>query len=117
MMSPTQSCLTGLRMVLVATMLASATTATGATDVVRSVAIESGEASSTLRQFVEQTGLQVLFDSSVVQGCPTKAVSGRLDSANILSQMLAESGLSFRKVNASTIAIVPTVRLAQAGPQ
>lgn len=69
------------------------------------VSIEAGNAAVTLSELVRQTGIQVLFETDVVRGHTTRAVSGRLDAAQALARMLEGSGLIFELINERTVAV------------
>jgi iron complex outermembrane receptor protein len=69
--------------------------------------VPAGEASTALRDFARQAGLQLLFDYSAVKQVKTRAVSGRLEPEAALTEMLRGTGLQFQKVNDRTVAIRP----------
>jgi hypothetical protein len=69
--------------------------------------IAAGTAPQSLREFVRQTGLQVLFEFDAVRHHTTHAVSGRLDPSEALALMLAGTGLAFEFVNERTISVRP----------
>lgn len=69
--------------------------------------IAAGTAPQSLREFVRQTGLQVLFEFDAVRHHTTHAVSGRLDPTEAIALMLAGTGLAFEFVNERTISVRP----------
>ena len=77
--------------------------------------IEAGTAPQTLREFVRQTGLQVLFEFDAVRHHTTHAVSGRLDPPKAIALMLAGTGLAFEFVNERTISVRPVPVAKDAG--
>jgi hypothetical protein len=76
--------------------------------------IAAGTAPQALREFVRQTGLQVLFEFDAVRHHTTHAVRGRLDPSEAIALMLAGTGLAFEFVNERTISVRP-VPLAKEG--
>jgi hypothetical protein len=72
-----------------------------------SLEIAAGTAPQSLREFVRQTGLQVLFEFDAVRHHTTRAVSGRLDPSEAIAQMLAGTGLAFEFINDRTISVRP----------
>jgi len=69
--------------------------------------IAAGAVPQALREFVRQTGLQVLFEFDVVRHHTTHAIRGRFDPSEALSLMLAGSGLGFEFVNERTVSVRP----------
>lgn len=67
--------------------------------------ISAGEAAQALNAFSEQTGLQMFFEHSAVEGHKTRSVSGEFEPAAALEMLLRDSGLTFEFVNARTVAI------------
>jgi outer membrane receptor protein involved in Fe transport len=61
---------------------------------------------SALRAYAEQSGDQVVFYSEVAHGKSTQKVEGLLTRGQALDRLLKNTGLSFRRLNASTIAIL-----------
>ncbi len=92
--------------------LVSAQAPAQATEVKPRIEIAAGPAGQTLKQFVAQTGLQLLFDFDAVNRLTTRPVSGELDAAEALTRMLAGTGLAFEFVNERTV----TVTLQGAAP-
>lgn len=56
--------------------------------------LPAGEAPSTLKQFVDQSGVQVFYIATSVRGVRTNAVSGELTAREALDRMLAGTELS-----------------------
>lgn len=69
--------------------------------------IAGGTAPETLREFIRQTGLQVLFEFDAVRHHTTHPISGRFDPSEALALMLAGSGLGFEFVNERTVSVRP----------
>jgi len=69
------------------------------------VDIVSTNIEGALRQFVVQTDSQVLFDAEEVRGAVTSRVTGELEPAAVLAQMLAGSGLHYSAINERTFAV------------
>ncbi len=72
-----------------------------------SLEIAAGTAPQSLREFVRQTGMQVLFEFDAVRHHTTRAVRGRLDPSKAIALMLAGTGLAFEFVNERTISVRP----------
>src|SRR5690606_16507336 len=58
-----------------------------------------------LKEFARQSGYQVFFQSELTRGRQAPAVIGKIAPEAALERLLANSGLSFRLVNARTVAI------------
>ncbi len=56
--------------------------------------IASGDAATTLRQFVEQSGEQVIYVVPVVRGVTTNPVKGEFSSREVIERMVAKTGLT-----------------------
>jgi iron complex outermembrane recepter protein len=67
--------------------------------------IEGGDATTTLTEFSRQAHLQLLFDYNIVKGHTTKPLTGTLDPAAALKQLLANTNLEFDFVNERTLAV------------
>jgi iron complex outermembrane receptor protein len=67
--------------------------------------IAAGSASLTLKEFILQTRLQVLFESEDVRNRETHSVTGAYNPSEALTVMLAETGLVFDFVNDTTVVI------------
>jgi hypothetical protein len=70
--------------------------------------IAGGTAPQALREFVRQTGLQVLFEFDAIRHHITHPISGRFDPSEALALMLAGSGLGFEFVNERTVSVRPS---------
>lgn len=73
------------------------------------VEIDAGTAAVTLAEFIQQTGLQVLFEADAIRGHNTRAVTGQLEAHEALRVMLEGSGLVFEFINERTVAVRPKV--------
>ena len=71
------------------------------------VRIDAGNATSTLAEFVRQTGLQLLFEADAISHCTTHAVDGHFEPVEVLRLMLEGTGLTFELINDRTISIRP----------
>lgn len=81
------------------------TTATTKPSVV-TVKIAAQPLKSALDAFAAQTGLQVVYSSSVqMRGLQSPGFAGTLPAGEILSRLLASSGLVFKFVNSHTVAV------------
>lgn len=69
--------------------------------------IAGGTAPEALREFIRQTGLQVLFEFDAVRHHTTQPVRGRFDPSEALAVMLRDSGLRFEFVNERTVSVRP----------
>jgi hypothetical protein len=58
-----------------------------------------------LQELSRQSGMQVIFFSSLTQSIQSPGVRGKYTVAAALEELLAGSGLSFRMVNARTVEI------------
>lgn len=67
--------------------------------------IEAQPLSSALREFSEQTGLQIGYAAELAEGKETTGVAGIDDLEVALDTLLAQSGLEHRFVNAETVVI------------
>jgi len=61
----------------------------------REFSIPEGPATSTLKTFATQAGIEILFDSQQVGAFQTHAVSGRYRPEQTLNLMLKETALQF----------------------
>ncbi|MDB6095327.1 MAG: hypothetical protein JWM32_2889 [Verrucomicrobia bacterium] len=64
-----------------------------ADDAVKSFNLPAGPAEKTLRQYSEQSGVQVIYPTSTVRGITTKEVRGNLTPRDALDQMLDGTAL------------------------
>jgi outer membrane receptor protein involved in Fe transport len=69
----------------------------GAEESRKNYQLPAGDASATLKQFIEQSGEQLVYLVNTVQGVQTKAVSGSLTSREALSLLLAGTELRLRQ--------------------
>jgi hypothetical protein len=69
--------------------------------------IAAGSAPVALAEFIQQTGLQVLFESDAIRNHTTRAVNGQFDAQEALALMLQDSGLMFELINSRTISVKP----------
>src|SRR5688572_9276953 len=67
--------------------------------------IAAGPAGQALKQFIAQTGLQLLFDYNAVNRLTTQPVNGHLEAAEALKRMLEGTGLTFEFVNERTVTV------------
>src|SRR4051812_21649784 len=72
--------------------------------------IASQPLDSALQEFARQTGIQIIFFSYLTDGRRVPALDGRYSVDVAMKALLAESGLTFRRVNAKTIEIRPPRR-------
>jgi len=70
--------------------------------------IASQPLDGALQEFSRQSGLQVIYFSSLTAGIQSPGVTGKHTVAAALEQLLAGSGLSFRLINARTVEIRKT---------
>lgn len=79
--------------------------------------VPPGDAATTLKQFSEQSGEQIVYPVDSVRGFQTKAVKGDLTSRSALDTMLAGTGLavvSDEKTGAFAIRVVSTAQQSSA---
>jgi iron complex outermembrane recepter protein len=72
--------------------------------------IASQPLDSALQEFARQTGIQIIFFSSLTDGRRAPALDGTYSLDAAMTALLAESKLTFRRVNAKTIEIRPPRR-------
>ena len=63
--------------------------------------------SGALQAYARQTGEQVVFFSSLAAGRTVPRISGTFTRAQVLEQILANTGLTYQRLNANTIAVSP----------
>jgi iron complex outermembrane recepter protein len=68
--------------------------------------LPSGDALESLNEFSRQTGLQILFALSLVQGKKTQALDGSLPPVPALAQLLKGTSLEYTFVDERTVALV-----------
>jgi hypothetical protein len=67
--------------------------------------VPAGRAEDTLEVFSEQSGLNVIYDFSVVRSQQTRPVAGRYELKDALRRMLLHSGLKFKITSLSVLSI------------
>lgn len=72
----------------------------------KAFSIPSQAIETALRAYAEQSGDQVVFYSELAQGRSAREVVGVFTRDQALERLLKDTGLSFRRLNASTVAIV-----------
>jgi iron complex outermembrane recepter protein len=68
--------------------------------------IPAEDAAAAIRQFAQQSGLQVIASADTVKGVTTRSVVGSMSPEAALHAVLEGSGLGYRRVSDTTIAIV-----------
>jgi len=58
-----------------------------------------------LQELARQSGVQVIYLSSLTEGMQSPGVSGKYTLAEALNKLLAGSGLTFRMINARAVQI------------
>jgi iron complex outermembrane receptor protein len=76
-------------------------------DTVTCFSIPAQSLTDALDRFSEQSGLQVIYDHSLIAHASGAAVSGEFPIDTALSRLLADSGLAWDYVNARTVVIRP----------
>ena len=67
--------------------------------------IEAQSLNSALREFAEQTGLQLMYSAEISEGVESQGVNAAETPDEALIHLLADTGLKHRFINARTIAI------------
>jgi hypothetical protein len=67
--------------------------------------IASQPLDSALQEFARQTGVQIIFFSYLTDGRRAPALEGTYSADAAMRALLADSNLTFRRVNAKTIEI------------
>lgn len=70
-----------------------------------------------LTQFGRQAGLQVAIDSSLAEGLQSPGVTGALTPEDALGRLLADSGLVYRYLDASTVMLTTADSGGEATPE
>src|SRR4051812_24439608 len=70
--------------------------------------IPTGEAPATLRQFIAQADVQLMYVADEVQGVATRAVKGSFTPGEAIGLLLAETGLAIQETKNGAIAITRT---------
>lgn len=89
---------------------------TQAPDAASDFDIPAGELAAALDRFSTQTGIQLVYQSELIAGRQSGAVSGRLAWGEALSRLLQGSGLEYRSANSSTIVIRRSEHSPGTGP-
>lgn len=76
--------------------------------------ISAGPLSRTLRQFAEQSGVQVGYAQGVDRNLPTAEVNGKMSAQQALSRILSGTGLTFRFASARAVIVERGPAAAQA---
>jgi hypothetical protein len=63
---------------------------------------------TALRQFADQTGLELAVETSITTGKTSVAVKGTLSSEDALEKLLKGTGLTYRFLDSRTVAVVAT---------
>lgn len=89
-----------------------------APDAERRYEIPAGPMDRALAAFAEQSGQQILYTATLVEGRRSPGVSGVLTAEAALSRLLADSGLAFRRTRPNVFVVIDPSReaLADAGP-
>ncbi len=69
--------------------------------------IERQPLSGALQEFAKQSGMQIIFFSTVTDGYQAPALSGRFTAAAAIGRLLNGSELTFRELNPKTIEVQP----------
>ena len=92
----------------IAYLLLSLGSAVGAeNDKIYEVQIEAQPMAGALRSLAMQTGLKIVFFSDVMQGIETEAIHGEYTTTHALDILLADSGLSYERLQDNTISVGP----------
>ncbi len=75
------------------------------------ITIEPQPLASALREFSEQSGLQVGFETSLVQGLSAGGVTAEGDLKTALETLLSRSGLKYQFINETTVVIQASERM------
>ncbi|HEV7609210.1 MAG TPA: STN domain-containing protein [Steroidobacteraceae bacterium] len=67
--------------------------------------IDSQPLEDALQEFAGQSGMQIIFFSNLIDGRTAPAVHGRYTPTAALDRLLAQSGLTYRVINPTTIEI------------
>lgn len=71
------------------------------------VSIPAQSLVGALRAFAEQSGVQVLYEPSLVEGKRAAAVNGAMESNDALSRLLRGSGLLYQVDNGTVLLLAP----------
>ncbi len=67
---------------------------------------------TALRQFADQTGLQLAVETSITTGKTSVAVKGTLSSEDALEKLLKGTGLTYKFLDSRTVAVVATEKIS-----
>lgn len=98
------SCALSLSFVVTLTSLANSACA-AEQSVVRVFSISAGELVEVLERFGEQSGLQVVYEPSLIRDRHSKGARGKMTDADALSRILASSALRWRFADAVTVVL------------
>ncbi|HVQ12003.1 MAG TPA: TonB-dependent siderophore receptor [Vicinamibacterales bacterium] len=65
---------------------------------------------AALQEFARQSGVQIIFFSRLTDGLASAGLDGNYTLTDAMSRLLAESGLSFRQLSATTVEVRPVSR-------
>lgn len=116
MASPTRYLLRCGLACLVSASLAAAPPGGGDNGAALSARIPQQSLADALAAFIEQTGVQLIYLSSLVEGRTSHAVSPGLPPKAALTQLLAGTGLDFLYLNSRTVKIFATSKPARPRP-
>ena len=71
-----------------------------------SVDIAAAILKTTLIKFTTQTGVQVIYEPGLIEGIGSRGVKGRFTRLEILSGLLAGTGITYKLENAKTIRLI-----------
>jgi outer-membrane receptor for ferric coprogen and ferric-rhodotorulic acid len=91
---------------IVCTSLIGGTARSGETAAKISFRIPSQPLEGALREFAQQSGVQIIFFSEIAQGLQAPAITGEYTVAAALDALLAASKLTYRVINPKTIEIL-----------
>src|SRR5688572_5359283 len=108
------------RMVMLMVLAALMQTARGAgATTKRQYEVAAGDAATTLRTFVEQSGEEIVYFVPKVRGVTTNAVKGEFTAREVIDRMLANTGLMVvqdQKTGALMIKRGPSTKLKETSP-
>ncbi|MFT3966180.1 MAG: TonB-dependent hemoglobin/transferrin/lactoferrin family receptor [Sphingobium sp.] len=81
--------------------------------------IPAGPLSTALNQFARQAKVELIYDAPLTQNATSPGLKGSYDTAEALSLLLAQSGVTFRRTGARvfTLAAAPNSTQSSAGAQ
>lgn len=82
----------------------------------RAISVPAGPLTPALNRLAAQTGLQILFDSSIAQGKTTRGAQGSLTANQALAAVLTGTGLAARATGPNAITIVAPAAAGSALP-